>query len=407
MRRNEIYKLSSQFFEITSIPFFQAISQEQINLQPWKSNSILDKMKRSFAPITGSQRKRKREEEQQAIVDRAAKRAARGTRNTAVTVDFNTETERLLDELEKLRTRTKRYDPGRYDRVEDTPRRTRAWGNGLQFAQRHFATEEEGLQAIESITTQVRALIRYPFAEEDLIQQWEAIISARASRTATIPEMAQAMVGELRTAIMANTAVMRQNYNTLRSAGSTIMTLVPFDDYMELVPGSERGMENAARWRMRGKAATPGALERLQRRTRKIGEDEEIDPEEICTVCQEQYQVGETVIEMKCDHVFHQDCVQGWLSTRVPQCPLCRQSISVSNASNPGSRGSGGEKAAGGDEIAPAEGAAAPGRKAAKMETFDDIVEPPQPGRERVQRCFSCRMLLCFGMCGQSSGEEE
>mmetsp|Transcript_25899 Transcript_25899/g.62389 ORF Transcript_25899/g.62389 Transcript_25899/m.62389 type:complete len:316 (-) Transcript_25899:371-1318(-) len=42
-----------------------------------------------------------------------------------------------------------------------------------------------------------------------------------------------------------------------------------------------------------------------------------------CTVCQENYQVGDKITCLPCDHKFHKDCVVSWLKHR-NSCPLCR-----------------------------------------------------------------------------------
>jgi hypothetical protein len=42
-----------------------------------------------------------------------------------------------------------------------------------------------------------------------------------------------------------------------------------------------------------------------------------------CSICQEPFQEGETVMKLHCRHLYHQDCVQSWLSSH-NTCPLCR-----------------------------------------------------------------------------------
>ncbi|GJN34478.1 hypothetical protein PR202_gb23141 [Eleusine coracana subsp. coracana] len=52
------------------------------------------------------------------------------------------------------------------------------------------------------------------------------------------------------------------------------------------------------------------------------GEDEE------CAVCLAPYADGEEVrVLPACRHAFHRDCVDRWLLTRAPTCPVCRAPV--------------------------------------------------------------------------------
>ncbi|GJM99372.1 hypothetical protein PR202_ga16465 [Eleusine coracana subsp. coracana] len=52
------------------------------------------------------------------------------------------------------------------------------------------------------------------------------------------------------------------------------------------------------------------------------GEDEE------CAVCLAAYSGGEEVrVLPACRHGFHRDCVDRWLLTRAPTCPVCRAPV--------------------------------------------------------------------------------
>mmetsp|Transcript_3667 Transcript_3667/g.8639 ORF Transcript_3667/g.8639 Transcript_3667/m.8639 type:complete len:114 (-) Transcript_3667:103-444(-) len=50
-----------------------------------------------------------------------------------------------------------------------------------------------------------------------------------------------------------------------------------------------------------------------------------------CTICLVEYEEGDLVKRLPCMHVFHQDCVGGWLA-RSMQCPVCKISIDTDNA---------------------------------------------------------------------------
>ncbi|XP_041698544.1 E3 ubiquitin-protein ligase RNF126 [Coregonus clupeaformis] len=49
-----------------------------------------------------------------------------------------------------------------------------------------------------------------------------------------------------------------------------------------------------------------------------------------CSVCKEDYSVGETVRQLPCNHLFHNDCIVPWLEQH-DTCPVCRKSLSGQN----------------------------------------------------------------------------
>ncbi|KAK5611192.1 hypothetical protein CRENBAI_020452 [Crenichthys baileyi] len=58
----------------------------------------------------------------------------------------------------------------------------------------------------------------------------------------------------------------------------------------------------------------------------KIGEEEETDVDEKCTICLSMLEDGEDVRRLPCMHLFHQGCVDQWLATS-RKCPICRVDI--------------------------------------------------------------------------------
>ncbi|XP_034458368.1 E3 ubiquitin-protein ligase RNF165 isoform X3 [Hippoglossus hippoglossus] len=58
----------------------------------------------------------------------------------------------------------------------------------------------------------------------------------------------------------------------------------------------------------------------------KIGEEEETDVDEKCTICLSMLEDKEDVRRLPCMHLFHQGCVDQWLATS-RKCPICRVDI--------------------------------------------------------------------------------
>ncbi|XP_068609213.1 E3 ubiquitin-protein ligase ARK2C [Brachionichthys hirsutus] len=58
----------------------------------------------------------------------------------------------------------------------------------------------------------------------------------------------------------------------------------------------------------------------------KVGDEEETDVDEKCTICLSMLEDGEDVRRLPCMHLFHQGCVDQWLATS-RKCPICRVDI--------------------------------------------------------------------------------
>jgi len=43
-----------------------------------------------------------------------------------------------------------------------------------------------------------------------------------------------------------------------------------------------------------------------------------------CSICLKDIEVGDTYTNLKCDHMFHTDCIRTWFCIRT-NCPLCRE----------------------------------------------------------------------------------
>jgi len=66
-------------------------------------------------------------------------------------------------------------------------------------------------------------------------------------------------------------------------------------------------------------------IEQLNKTTKlfNIIKLEELQMIKECTICIDDYKVGNIVRQLKCSHTFHQACIDKWLTTN-KMCPNCR-----------------------------------------------------------------------------------
>ena len=69
----------------------------------------------------------------------------------------------------------------------------------------------------------------------------------------------------------------------------------------------------------------------------------EVSPEEVskslqCSVCMEDFNCGELVRKLPCQHLYHTDCIVPWLKIHAT-CPICRKELNnpTANGEPPGS----------------------------------------------------------------------
>ena len=53
-----------------------------------------------------------------------------------------------------------------------------------------------------------------------------------------------------------------------------------------------------------------------------------------CGICLSSYQDREVLVELPCEHFYHQNCLLPWLK-QSPQCPSCRHQLPVEPVSEP------------------------------------------------------------------------
>jgi len=46
-----------------------------------------------------------------------------------------------------------------------------------------------------------------------------------------------------------------------------------------------------------------------------------------CSICLEEFEVGEKLLKLPCNHYFHPNCIKPWLTERQPTCPLCKANV--------------------------------------------------------------------------------
>ena len=52
-----------------------------------------------------------------------------------------------------------------------------------------------------------------------------------------------------------------------------------------------------------------------------------------CSICKDQFEKGNKVIILKCEHVLHSDCIEEWVKYK-SECPVCRERIDTTDSNN-------------------------------------------------------------------------
>lgn len=62
--------------------------------------------------------------------------------------------------------------------------------------------------------------------------------------------------------------------------------------------------------------------------TVKISDEQVKNTNLQCTVCMDDFQVGDSARQLPCEHFFHQDCILPWLKVHA-SCPICRKTFAT------------------------------------------------------------------------------
>ncbi|KAL3504675.1 hypothetical protein ACH5RR_034516 [Cinchona calisaya] len=46
-----------------------------------------------------------------------------------------------------------------------------------------------------------------------------------------------------------------------------------------------------------------------------------------CSICLSEFEEGDEIRELECNHMFHNKCLEKWLQGCQATCPLCRSSV--------------------------------------------------------------------------------
>ena len=50
-------------------------------------------------------------------------------------------------------------------------------------------------------------------------------------------------------------------------------------------------------------------------------------PDNICSVCLDEFKEDDILKKLNCEHIFHKDCLEPWLNNNNRNCPLCKTDI--------------------------------------------------------------------------------
>ncbi|XP_074651445.1 E3 ubiquitin-protein ligase RNF115-like isoform X2 [Tubulanus polymorphus] len=85
---------------------------------------------------------------------------------------------------------------------------------------------------------------------------------------------------------------------------------------------------------LEGQGVPPATKNQIDDLPRVSISQEQVEKTLQCTVCMEDFKLGENVRKLPCDHYYHTDCIVPWLE-RHGSCPICRKDLNGEDTSNP------------------------------------------------------------------------
>ena len=76
----------------------------------------------------------------------------------------------------------------------------------------------------------------------------------------------------------------------------------------------------------------PASKRVLENLTKTLVTPEDLTNDETkdCVICLEEFTSGEEVVKLTCGHLFHEECILGWLKINCT-CPMCRLELGFKN----------------------------------------------------------------------------
>lgn len=44
-----------------------------------------------------------------------------------------------------------------------------------------------------------------------------------------------------------------------------------------------------------------------------------------CSICMDNYELDKMIVKLKCNHIYHENCIENWLCNQKVTCPICRK----------------------------------------------------------------------------------
>lgn len=130
------------------------------------------------------------------------------------------------------------------------------------------------------------------------------------------------------TPFVVNEAQSRRRLNETSPILDMLQSLISFNE--------DAHMENIISYLMANdpnKYGNPPASQEEVKKLRKVTVDEinkeeirKMSSEHLCSVCKDDYEMGQNLIQLPCTHLFHDDCILPWLKER-NSCPTCRYEL--------------------------------------------------------------------------------